>query len=186
MTTFFRFILLLLKRPWRQNTAPDDAVLSVFRVWPWECDFNIHLTNSRYCVWLDSARVQYFAEIGAARLFLKAGWRSVLASQTMTYIREIPPMKKITVRTSLLHWDKKYLYLEHNFMAADTLHAKAVSRVAVLHRGSVQPFDAMLNAIGRQVPVNMTAHNGEAMPEVVKAKIALLQAKRDTESKGNE
>ena len=186
MTGLGRFLLMAFRRPWKVRTLATTRIETQFRVMPWECDLNIHLTNSAYPKWLDLARTQYFAQIGAAGLFIQQGWRSVLASQSITFIREIPPFKKITVTSELLHWDKKYAYIEHQFLCNERVHAKALARVAVLKAGTVLPFGSMLNEIDFQKPLlDKNIHPNDA-PEIVKAKIALLKAKREHGSAGRE
>lgn len=171
----FRYAKLLWQWPAQQRPLDDILAASEmwFRVMPWDCDFNLHLTNGVYPKWLDLARTKLFIELGAAGLFVRYGWRSVLASQTLTFIREIPPLAKVQVSSKVLHLDKKYFYVEHAFSVEGRLHAKALARVAVLHGGRVQPLITMLN----QLQPDFLPPDAN-MPEQVAAKIALLEAKK--------
>jgi acyl-CoA thioesterase FadM len=144
-----------------------------FRVWPWDCDFNLHLTNGVYCKWLDLARTRLFIEFGAVPLFVRHGWRSVLASQTLTFIREIPPLAQVTVTSRVLHMEHKYFYVEHRFEVQGRLHATALARVAVLQSGRVQPLQQLLS----ELDPSFERVDVEA-PAQVAAKVALLNAKK--------
>jgi len=105
---------------------------------------------------------------------VRHGWRSVLASQTITFIREIKPLACVEVESQVLHWDRKYLYMEHRFMVAGRLHASAIARIAMLQGGRVRAFSRMLQAIhGEQ-----QAFEAPQIPPQVQAKIELLDAKK--------
>ena len=174
MSQLLRYLRLLASRPWRQRRDPLLVSEQHFRVMPWDCDFNFHLTNGRYPVWLDLARTRYLIEMGCTPLFVKHGWRSVLASQTLTFIREIPPLADVTLRSKVLHWDRKYLYMEHRFLVDGRLHATAIARIAMLKGGRVRSFSAMLDAIYG----NARQFESPDLPAQVAAKVALLNAKK--------
>ncbi len=174
-----RSLLLLLARPWRQPLPALALLRHRFRVMPWDCDLNVHLTNGRYPQWLDLARTEFFLRIGAGPLFVLFGWRSVLASQTLTFVREIKPLAAVDVESRVLHWDKKYFYMEHRFLVDGRLHAKALARIAMLKGGKVRSFGALQQAIARyqQLP-GMEQPETPVAPLEVLAKIELLGAKR--------
>ncbi|ASP39645.1 hypothetical protein CHH28_13610 [Bacterioplanes sanyensis] len=170
-----RSLKLLLQ--WPVSDKPLAQVLASssmgFRVMPWDCDFNLHLTNGIYPRWLDLARTRLFIELGAAGSFVRHGWRSVLASQTITFIREIPPLASVTVRTQVLHIEAKYFYVEHRFEVNGRLHAKALARVAMLKKGKVQSLQRLL----QHIQPDFFISDADMTPQV-QAKIALLEAKK--------
>lgn len=182
MISLVRHLLLFGRRPWRQPIRGTDVVVTRFRVMPWDCDLNVHLTNGRYPTWLDLHRTQFFLQLGAAPLFIKQGWRSVLASQSVTFIREIKPLAAVRVEGRVLHWDEKYFYIEHRFLVNGRLHAKALARVAMLHNGKVASFSTLLQAIAQyqQQPYEALLSDSE-LPAQVMAKMALLDAKKSAE-----
>lgn len=183
MSHWIRTLSMFARRPWRQKARINAEFVTRFRVMPWDCDLNLHLTNSQYPLWLDLARTEFFLAIGSAPLFIRFGWRSVLASQTLTFIREIKPLAQVEVHSKVLHWDKKYFYMEHRFVVAGRLHAKALARVAVLKGGRVRSLGSMVEAVGRyrQETVEIPQPADADVPEQVLAKIGLLNAKREAE-----
>jgi acyl-CoA thioesterase FadM len=144
MNLIFRMLCLLLFR----NRLPRIEVLELshtqIKVWPTDCDFNLHLTNSRYPALLDLARTQYLIQIDSLSKFIGGGWKSVLSSQSISFIKEIKPLAKVDVTTRVLSWDRKYCYIEHQFLVADKLHAKALARVAFIKGRRVRSFDKLL------------------------------------------
>ena len=111
MIQLLRNMLLFVRRPWRERQPALGIFHCRLRVMPWDCDLNLHLTNTRYPAWLDIARTDFFLRIGSMPLFVRYGWRSVLASQTLTFIREIKPFAVVDIESRILHWDKKYFYM---------------------------------------------------------------------------
>ncbi len=116
---------------------------------PWDCDMNIHLTNARYPQQLDLARTRFLMQIGTGLLFAKMGWRSVLASQAITFIREIKPFALVNIESRVLHWDRKYFYMESRFMVEGQVHAKAIARIAMIKNGRVCSFSSMLKDVAK-------------------------------------
>jgi acyl-CoA thioesterase FadM len=181
MIQLVRYAFMITRRPWSFRRDPFGVTTTTFRVMPWDCDFNLHLTNTRYPMWLDLCRVQSFFEIGMIPLVFKQGWRSVIASQTMSFIREIKPFAKVVVEGRVVYWDHKYVYSEHRFLVDGKLHCKTLARVAMIRGNRVRSFDSLLKAI--DVYNDEPEGNYEAMtPSAeITAKINLLNAKRDAE-----
>lgn len=148
MNLIFRMLLLFFKR----NKLPEISALDVsyteVRVWPLDCDFNLHLTNSRYPSLIDLARMQYLMQLKSLPKFFKGGWKSVLSSQSISFFKEIKPFSRVDITTQVLHWDRKYCYIEHRFLVADKLHAKALSQVAFIKGGRLRAFNKLLAEIG--------------------------------------
>jgi len=176
-----RFLLIFFRQKWNDSRKALAVTRYFFRVMPWDIDLNMHLTNTRYPAFIDVGRVQWFAEIGLLPLIVKEGWRTVVASQTVTFVREIKPFAKVEIESRVLYWDRKYLYSEHRFLVEGKLHCKALGRIALVRGGRVRSFSSLMQALdkyhGREVG-DYTAP--EPTPEI-QAKIDLLNLTRDAE-----
>ncbi len=178
MFTFVRYLKLILSRPKKREANLTTVFTASYRVMPWDIDLNFHLTNAMYPTFLDLARTKWAYEVGTMPMFVKKGWRTVVSSQTIVFIKEIKPFKVFDIETRMLGWDEKYLYTEHRFLIKGQLHAKSITRIAMIYGGKVRPFDQLLKAID--------AYNGDpereyTPPELtldVKAKKELLEALR--------
>lgn len=137
-------IRLLFKRKKLPTISPLETVYTNIRVWPLDCDFNLHLTNSRYPALLDLARTKYFMQLNSLSQLFSGSWKSVLSSQTISFIKEIKPFDSVEITTRVVCWDRKYCYIEHRFLVADKLHAKALARVAFIKGKRVRSFDKLL------------------------------------------
>ena len=173
MNLIFRMLRLLLLR----NRLPRVEALEVchtrMRIWPTDCDFNMHVTNSRYPAILDLARTQYLIQIDSLSKFVGGGWKSVLSSQSISFIKEIKPLAKVDVTTQVLNWDRKYCYIEHKFLVEGKLHAKALARVAFIKGRRVRAFDKLLIELNESSIVQSPAES-----EQVAAWLQLLETKK--------
>lgn len=183
-----RSLAVLIHNPWAKPENPLKPFHYSFRVMPWDCDINIHLTNGRYPQRMDHARTDFFLRIGGGLLFAHKNWRSVLASQTITFIREIKPFSLVDIESRVLYWDAKYFYMEHRFLVNGRLHAKTIARIAMLKMGKVKSFDSFLSAIANyhelksNVPSSPVIAEGSAISGQVQRKMDLLVEMRKAEA----
>ena len=182
MFILIRYLILFLQRPWRHRHPPLEAINASYRVMPWDCDLNFHLTNAKYPALLDLTRVRYFLAIGMMPLMTKQRWGVVVSSQTITYIREIKPFKKMTTEVKVIHWDRKYLYTEDRFLVDGKIHAKAITRLAFLKSGRVASFNRLLQAIDDHYGNEKQQWQSPPLGRQTIAKIELLEAQRAAET----
>ena len=177
----FRFLFIFFRQKWNDDKDPLALTSYKFRVMPWDMDLNMHLTNTRYPSFIDVGRVQWFAEIGLLPLIFKEGWRTVVASQTVTFVREIKPFTEVDIESRVLYWDRKYMYSEHRFLVDGKLHCKALGRIALVRGGRVRSFSSLLQSLDKHHQREVQEYiPPEPTPEV-QAKIDLLTLKRDAE-----
>jgi len=176
-----RFLFIFLRQKWNDNKDPLAITRYKFRVMPWDIDLNMHLTNTRYPAFIDVGRVQWFAEVGLLPLITKDGWRTVVASQTVTFVREIKPFTKVEIESRVLYWDRKYLYSEHRFLVEGKLHCKALGRIALVRGGRVRSFSSLLQALDKYHGREVQEYIAPAPTPEIQAKIDLLTLKRDAE-----
>lgn len=138
MNLYLRLLRMLLRQWWTaKQTDPTLRRKLFFRVWPHDCDLNLHLTNSRYLAFMDLCRIDWFLGLGFRRAIWKYKWQFVVSAQEITYIRELAPFTRFRISTQLLGWDEKYFYVEHRVASKGRLHAIAHVRVAALQGGKV-------------------------------------------------
>ncbi len=173
MNLIFRMLWLLIRRNKLNNINPLEVSHTSIHVWPMDCDFNLHLTNSRYPALLDLARTQYLIQIQSLSKFVGGGWKSVLSSQSISFIKEIKPFAKVDITTRVLSWDRKYCYIEHQFLVGDKLHAKALARVAFIKGRRVRAFDKLLLELNDKSVLQSPIES-----EQVTAWLSLLESKK--------
>lgn len=163
MNLILRLLLLLLRSRQLERIEPQAESDFQFRVLPTDCDFNLHLTNSRYTSVLDLARTQYLMQVGAGKAILLKGWVAVLAGQSISFFKEIKPLAKVTVKTQVIHWDRRFCYIEHKFLVKGQVHARAIAKVVFIRARRVRSFEKFMAFIRPELPASQAP---EATPQV--------------------
>jgi YbgC/YbaW family acyl-CoA thioester hydrolase len=112
-----------------------NAITRNFRVGLTDIDFNMHINNSRYMVFMERARWDHPVQTGTWDVMLKEKLNFIVAGIEMGYIREIRLGKKFHVESRYLGWDEKYFYLEQRFIADGKIHAYGLVKAVFLQAG---------------------------------------------------
>ncbi len=152
-----------------------NAINRSFRVGLTDIDFNMHINNSRYMVFMERARWDHPVQTGTWDVMLKEKLNFIVAGIEMGYIREIRLGKKFHVESRYLGWDEKYFYLEQRFIADNKIHAYGMVKAVFLQDGKkALPEDAAKVLGIRQAP--------HALPEHMELWKRLGAAKREFSS----
>ena len=162
MNLYLRLLKFLLMLPFMRRRALLDAGRIAFRVWPNDCDINLHLNNGRYLTFMDLGRMHLLAQIGLLRELPRRRWAPVLSAVEISFIRPIQPFQKFDLVTRLLSWDEKYFYMEQRFEAGGRLCAVALVKGLFLHRRERVESRAILAAL------HLDDMPAPAMPETVR------------------
>lgn len=123
-----------------------------FRCLPTDLDFNMHMTNSRYASFGDLSRINFMIRNGAWGRLRAEGMLPVLGSGTYRYRRAIAPFQKVTVTTSVLTWDDKYVYLLHKFLTKGEVAALGVMKAAFITKAGRVPIEKVVELMGYTGP----------------------------------
>lgn len=172
MNLYLRLLRILLLA-WRVAT-PQDALAPArlrLRVWPHDCDLNLHMNNGRYLSLMDLGRLHLLGQMGLLGALFRQRWAPVLAAAEISYIRPLAPFVKFELSSRVAYWDDKYFFLEQSFSVGDRLCAQAMVKGLFVHRRTPVPTAEVLARLS-QVPVRPT------MPARLAHWDALLAAKK--------
>lgn len=160
MNLYFRLLktlLLWIVFPFRRGIL-EETVLR-FRVWPNDLDLNFHMNNGRYLTLLDLGRLDLLMRDGALRHVLKQKWYPVLASCHVRFRRPLNLFQKFEIRTRIVTWDEKWIYLEQRILRNGELALQAYLKGVFMARsGGSVPITRLLDLMGiRQEPPAMPA-----------------------------
>ncbi len=172
MNLYFRLLFLLFRIPFAKRIGVLDISRIHFRVWPLDCDINLHLTNARYFSLCDLSRIYLLAEVGILFKMLKRKWLPVVQAQEISYFKPINPFQKFEVTTRLSHWDDKYWYIEQKFIAAKKLCAVQQVRGVFVEGKRIVPIPEILALLDEEIEVPEKAVDLAHWQ-------ALIEAKRD-------
>jgi acyl-CoA thioesterase FadM len=119
-----------------------------FRVWPSDCDLNLHMNNGRYLTFMDLGRVHLISQIGALRFLITQRWAPVLSAAEINFVRPLAPFAGFELITRMLTWDEKYFYLEQRFESGERLNASATVRGLFLAGGKPLPTREVVRLLG--------------------------------------
>lgn len=142
-------VLASLFRPRLELFAPSQLT---FRVMPDDLDFNIHMNNARYLAVMDIGRSDLILRTGMWRALFRHHWQPVLAASLVRFRRPLKPFQRFCLRSQLLGWDEKWLYIEHRLERGDALASLAVVRAAFVGTEGVVPPLLLAGALGYTGP----------------------------------
>lgn len=100
-----------------RSLGPLDTSVVGFRVWLNDIDTNLHMNNGRYFTIGDLGRVDLMIRSGMLKMLLARKWAPVLGGATIRFRRELKPFQPYRLKTRVLCWEGKWIYLEHVFEA---------------------------------------------------------------------
>jgi acyl-CoA thioesterase FadM len=120
----FKHILILIFR--RKKLGLLDTSVIHGRIWPNDLDLNFHVNNGRYLTLMDLGRFDLVIRAGFFKPMLKNRMFPVLGALKMNFRRPLKLFQTYTLKTRLLAWDEKWLYLEQTFEVGGEVYAKGI------------------------------------------------------------
>lgn len=138
MNLWFRLLCYLLTMRSRPALGILETSRLQFRVLPNDLDINFHVNNGRYLSLMDLGRLDLIGSTGMLKVALRLGWRPIVGSLWMRYIRPLRLGQAFRIETRLLGWEGKWFYLEQRFYSGSQLVADGlVKALFVDKRGSL-------------------------------------------------
>ena len=173
MNLWLRFLRVFIQSLFSKKMALLDESKLAFRVWPWDCDFNFHMTNSRYSSLMDLGRIYYMSQIGIFRRLIKLRWFPVINACECAFIRPIAPFRKVNMISRIIYWDEKYFYMEQRFESGGHLCALCLVRGLFIHQGEKIHSQKVMELTGNVPPkpdqLKMVQHWQQLIAEKRKA-----------------
>ena len=156
MSIWLRFIWvvvsgLFFKRP---LTLSDISLLPQ-RVWPDELDINVHMNNAKYLAVMDLGRTDWIVRTKARRLMTVEKMSPVVGGVIVRYRRSLKLFQRYDLKTRLLGWDERWLYIEQIMECPQGICCIAVQRTTFTKKGKLVPPQELAAKLG---------HDAMAMP----------------------
>lgn len=161
-------LIRIMKEKLKYRRAPRlglfDTHVSHHRCWPHDLDFYLELNNGRTLTLYDLGRIVLFERIGASDEMRRRRWVGTVAGTSIRYRRRVQAFDRLEMRTRVLGWDARFLYVEQGMWREGTCTSQALLRTAVVGSGSMVPIGEVAAALG--------AGESPALPGWVRAWIA--------------
>ncbi len=117
MNLLFRMIKVFIASFFRAKLPTIFSVSKLhFLVWPNDLDTNLHMNNGRYLTIMDLGRFDLVLRNGLMKFMLRHKSVPVLAAATIRYRLSLEPFQKYRLESSVICWDKKWVYMEQRFI----------------------------------------------------------------------
>lgn len=147
-----RFLKTLVVAPFRSRLSPLDESRIHLLTWPSDLDIALHMNNGRYLTLMDLGRYDLMARLGFLTKLRKRGWLPVVASATIRFRRSLALFQGFTLRTRIVGWDDRWIFLQQAFERRGQVVALGVVRTAIRSRGKAVPTRDVLAAAGHAGP----------------------------------
>jgi len=152
MAPWLRLCKMALGAPFREKLGWRDESRLDFRVWPNDLDINLHMNNARYLAVMDIGRIDLAIRCGLARLVWRDKLKPVVASAMVRFRRSLAPFARFTLRSRVLGWDEKWVFIEHNIERGGELYCQAIVKTLFLGRNGAVPTRELLDAVSARAP----------------------------------
>lgn len=145
MNLYFRLLLLILKLPFLERDQ-DMLAPSILRmhVWANDLDFNLHMNNGRYLTIMDLGRFHLMAKKRMLKAIIKHRWQPVLGGVKMHFIKGLRPFTAFDLKTEVIWWDEKWIYMEQTFLQNGTIMATGLLKALFTYQGKRLPSEQIL------------------------------------------
>ncbi len=132
----------------RPRTGLLDSSELRFWVLPTDLDINLHMTNARYLSFMDLGRTDLLLGAGILKMMWRERWMPVVGHIDINFRRSLRPFQRFTLKSRLLCWDAKWLYLEQRIESDNGVHSVAHVRGLFRGREGSIPTERLLAGIG--------------------------------------
>ena len=149
MSIWIRFFWVIIAGYFRKPLDVLGVSVLQQRVWPDELDTNMHMNNAKYLAVMDLGRVDWIVRSGAWRLMRHEKMMPVVGGAMVRYRRSLTLFQRYELRTRLLGWDERWLYIEQIMECKDGgMACLAVQRTTFTRKGKLVPTAELAARLG--------------------------------------
>lgn len=160
----YPFVRLFKELVVHRNAPPlgvGEVHVSHHICWPWDIDLWMELNNGRTLTIFDLGRIPMARRSGLITVLRRMRWGLTIAGTTVRYRRRVRMFERIEMRSRVLCWDARFVYLEQSMWKADgECSSHAVYRSAVTDHSGIVPTTRIMQEMG-------LSHDSPAMPDWV-------------------
>lgn len=140
----------------------DEGAIPL-RVLPNDLDTNMHMNNGRYMTIMDLGRIDMLIRNGMLKALRHNKWYPVVGSAKINFRRSLEPFQAYELKTRIIGWTDKWIYIEQDFVVGETLYAKGIVKTLFLHGRQKIASAELAKAIGFE------GESPELDPEIIRA-----------------
>jgi acyl-CoA thioesterase FadM len=150
LNLIFRLLRVFITALFKPRIGLLESSTVSFRVLPTDLDLNMHMTNARYLSVMDLGRTDLLIRAGMLGLVRRKRWLPVVGSIDIRFRHSLHPFQRFSLKSRLLCWDEKWLYMEQRIESDRGVHSIAVLRGLFRGRGGSVPSQVLLEEMGQR------------------------------------
>ena len=153
MYPYFRMMKELIKFRNAPKLGFFDTHVSTHRIWPWDLDPWMELNNGRTLTLYDLGRIPLASRMGFRKVMSEKRWGMTVAGNTLRYRRRVKVFEKVTMKTRLIGWDQRFIYMEQSMWRDGDCTSHMLIRSALVQasqgRSGIVPPSELAKAFGQ-------------------------------------
>ena len=125
-----------------------EAHVSQHVCWPWDLDLWRELNNGRALTLFDLGRIPLTVRLGLPPILSRQGWGMTVAGASVRYRRRVRVFQRVEMRSRILGWDARFLYLEQAMWREGEALNHVLMRQAVTGPEGIVPPARLVAALG--------------------------------------
>jgi acyl-CoA thioesterase FadM len=121
--------------------------------WPWDLDFWLELNNGRTLSLYDLGRIPLASRMGLIAVLRREKWGLTIAGSSVRYRRRVRAFQRLEMRSRLVSWDDRFIFLEQSMWHNGTCTSHALYRSAVTDKNGIVDTARIMAALGTDAPV---------------------------------
>jgi len=125
-----------------------DTHVSHHICWPWDLDPWMELNNGRTLSLYDLGRLPMMIRMGLIPALRANGWGMTVAGASVRYRRRVRPFHRVEMRSRLLGWDTRFLYVEQSMWRDGEALNNILVRLAATDQAGILTPQRLIDAAG--------------------------------------
>jgi acyl-CoA thioesterase FadM len=130
----------------RQPQATESQL--AMRCWPFDCDINRHMNNSRYLALMDLGRYHLTLRSGLWRELWRRRWSPMLVRAEIDFKRGLSPGQPFVLETTLARHTTRSAVMRQRFTSQGQVVAEAQVTAVFFHAGKAQDLTGLMALFG--------------------------------------
>lgn len=148
-----RMVWQILKYRRAPRLGVTETHVSHHMCLPWDIDLWMELNNGRTLTLYDLGRIPLAWRTGLVAALRRNRWGLTIAGASVRYRRRIRVFETIEMRSRLICWDARFLYIEQSMWKANGECANhSLYRAAVTGPAGIVPAAEVAGAVGHDAP----------------------------------
>jgi acyl-CoA thioesterase FadM len=150
MSRWLRILITFVRAQFLKDINPEEETSLNFRVWISDVDLSI-MNNAAMLTTTEMGRIDLIIRTG----FLKHAWKNrlyfPLASISAQFIRPLKRFQKFQLKTQLIYWDEKWIYIGHRIVCSEKIIAVALAKCTVKKGREQIPFEKIIRELNWEI-----------------------------------